>query len=282
MKSDHRHELKSNELAQWIADLPEWARQNSRTILITCGVVVALVLAYAWYHYEKNVASVNRRVQFSEMANQLYAHKRQAAQGGTQGQDLAFTLLQSADSLGQFAGKSRDRAASALAHLKRAEAIRAELHYRPAPTPDQVARQVELAKTSYQQALDKAGDQVSLRAAAQYGLGLCAEETGDQAQARQIYQQIVADARLKGTVAQAAAGYRLKTMDDYTGSVVFRPGPEPVSQPAPAVIAPAGPNAVPTPAGPNAVPVPAGPNVSSAPEPAPVQPPPAGPNAPVR
>lgn len=273
MKSDHRHELKSNELAQWIADLPEWARQNSRTILITCGIVLAVVLGYAWYYYEKNVASVNRRVQFSEMANQLYGRKRQAAQGGIQSQDLAFTLLQSADSLGQFAGKSRDKTMSALAHLKRAEAIRAELHYRPTQTPDNLAQQIDLAKASYQQALDKAGDQVSLRAAAQYGLGLCEEEMGDQAQAREIYQQILADARLKGTVAQAAAGYRLKTLDDYTESIVFRPGPAPAPEPSPVTMAPVDPNAAPTPEGPNVLP---------APEPIVVQPPTPGPNAPVR
>ena len=249
MKSDHRHELKSNELAQWVAEFPEWARQNSRTILITCGIVLAVVLVYAWYLYDKNVASVNRRVRFSEMANQLYGSKRQAARSGTEGKDLSFMLLQSADSLAQFAESTRDKTAAALAYLKRAEAIRSELHYRPTQAPEDLAKQIELAKASYQEALDKAGDQASLGAAARYGLGLCAEETGNQAEAREIYQQIVADARLKGTVAQAAAEYRLKTLADYMDSIVFRPGPEPA--PAPLAAAPQEPNAASTPAGPN-------------------------------
>ncbi len=28
MKSDHRHELKTNELAEWLSNLPQWAKKN--------------------------------------------------------------------------------------------------------------------------------------------------------------------------------------------------------------------------------------------------------------
>ena len=36
MRSDHRHELKTNELADWIAHFPEWANKN-RTSLVGGG-----------------------------------------------------------------------------------------------------------------------------------------------------------------------------------------------------------------------------------------------------
>jgi len=237
MKSDHRHELKTNELAQWVAEFPEWARANSRTIIAGSAIVVAVALVYAWYLYDRNYLSINRRVKLSELTGQLYANKRQAVRSGTEGKDQSFLLLQSADHLTQFAESTGDQTMAGLAYIKRAEAIRSELHYRPNQvSTDDRAKQIELARASYRLALDKAGTQASLKAAAQYGLGLCAEELSDLAQARQIYQQIVADTGLKGTMAEVAARYRLATLADYAGPIVFRPAPEPV--PTPIAVAP--------------------------------------------
>jgi hypothetical protein len=55
---------------------------------------------------------------------------------------------------------------------------------------------------------------------------------GNFARARQIYEEVVANADYDGTVAQAEAEYRLKTMDDYKGKVVFKPAPTPTEQQA--------------------------------------------------
>jgi hypothetical protein len=233
MKSDHRHELKTNELAQWVAEFPQWAQENKRTIITGCAIVVAVVLIYAWFLYDKNVLAVNRRVKLSELTSQLYANKRQAARNAAEGKDLSsLVLLESGNRLAQFAESTGDATMAALAYLKRAEAVRSELHYRLGQvSSEEIAKQIEQAKANYRLALDKAGSQVSLQAAAQYGLGLCAEELSDQAQARQIYQQIVSDPALKGTVAQGAAQYRLDTLADYADPVVFRPTPEPALVP---------------------------------------------------
>jgi len=43
MKAEHRHELKTNELAEWIANLPQWARDNGRMV-IYLSVVAVLVI----------------------------------------------------------------------------------------------------------------------------------------------------------------------------------------------------------------------------------------------
>ncbi len=249
MKSDHRHELKTNELAQWVAEFPQWARENQKTIITVCAVVVAVILLYAWFLYDKNVLAVNRRIKLSELTSQLYGNKVLVARGASEGKDLSSVLLLDVShNLGQFAEGTRDAGMAALAHLKQAEAIRSELHYRSGQVSQaDITKQIEQAKTYYRLALDKAGPQVSLKAAAQYGLGLCDEELSDHAQARQIYQQIVSDPAIKGTVAQKAAQYRLEIMDDYVGSVVFRPAPEPApipvadanqAVPAPVVSAP--------------------------------------------
>ena len=41
MKSDHRHELKTNELAEWLGNLPEWTKENFVTIIIALAPFVA-------------------------------------------------------------------------------------------------------------------------------------------------------------------------------------------------------------------------------------------------
>ena len=44
MKSDHRHELKTNELAEWLGNLPEWTKENLVTIIAVVVVVVVVVV----------------------------------------------------------------------------------------------------------------------------------------------------------------------------------------------------------------------------------------------
>ena len=237
MKSDHRHELKTNDLAQWVAEFPDWARENMRTIIASAAIVVAVILVYTWYLYDRNVLAVSRRVRLSELTARLDGNKRQVVRSGMESKDQSVVLLQSADQLAQFAQSTGDRTMAALACIKRAEAIRAEIHYRAdRVSGEELAKRIELSKACYQEALDKAPSQASLRAAARYGLGLCAEELSDQVEARRIYRQIAADSGLKGTVAQVQANRRLQSMADYAGAIVFKPAPAPV--PAPTFVTP--------------------------------------------
>ena len=63
MKSEHRHELKTNELAEWLNNFPQWAKQNYRTIIYVTVVVVAIIAAYFWKNYQKNVVAVRKQHQ---------------------------------------------------------------------------------------------------------------------------------------------------------------------------------------------------------------------------
>jgi hypothetical protein len=123
---------------------------------------------------------------------------------------------------------------AALALIKRAEALRAELHYGTVEEK-YLTSQTNLAKTSYTQALEKCSTDPSLAAAAKFGLGLCAEELGNFEQARQIYSDITANADFEGTVAVAQANRRLETMADYERKVVFKPAPKPVAPSQPVI-----------------------------------------------
>ena len=60
MKSKHRHELKTNELAEWIANFPQWAQENARMIIFVAVVAVLVIGLACFYWYQKNVVSVRK------------------------------------------------------------------------------------------------------------------------------------------------------------------------------------------------------------------------------
>ncbi|MHC4181202.1 MAG: tetratricopeptide repeat protein, partial [Planctomycetota bacterium] len=228
MKADHRHELKTNELAEWLAHFPEWAKEN-RTTLIAAGAIVAVAIAvYFVRFYRKDVVAVREHVQLTGLVTQVSSQKRAIAQAASQGTDQSIALVPIAQDLQDFAAASRNDRLAALALIKRAEALRTELHYRLTDPPqDELARQIAQAQTSYRQALERASSSPALAAMAQFGLGLCEEELGSFDEAGKAYRAVAENPEYEGTAAQAAAAHRLKTMDDYKGTVVFKPAPEP-------------------------------------------------------
>jgi len=236
MKAEHRHELKTNELVEWLTNLPQWAMENRITLIGAAVVIVVAAGLYFWKVYNKNVVAVQKRVQFTNLASQVSFSKMQILGAQADGRDLSFILLQPAEALKNLAQNATTNEMAAFALIKSAEAIRAELHYRlDAGIPQDLAARIEQAKNSYTQAIEKASSSPSLMAAAQFGLGLCEEELGDFDKAAQIYRQVAEDPNLQATVASAAAKYRLETMADYKQKLSFRPAP----QPAP--VAPIGP-----------------------------------------
>jgi hypothetical protein len=230
MKSDHRHELKTNELADWMAHFPQWFKENTKTIVGVSAVVAVVVAVYGWNKYSTNVLAVGNRAAFTKEVAQLGGIKGQVYQEAMGGKDMSFLLGQSAESLGTLAREENDRYMAAMALIKQAEALRAELHYQTETMAEtSLADQIEQAKASYTQAVEKATGNSSLTSVAQYGLGLCDEELGNLDQAKKIYQGIVADEALDGTVGRAAAQHRLAGLNQYVRAIAFKMAPEPVA-----------------------------------------------------
>lgn len=229
MKSDHRHELKTNELAEWLAHLPQWTKENLKTIVIVLVLLVAVGGFYSWRLYGKNVVKVREQTQFTNLLDQLAGGKMQILQAQTQGRDVSFMLLQPAKGLETFARNIKDDNMAALALIKRAEALRAELHYGTVDEQYLIA-QTNTAKASYAGALERCSENPSLAAAAKFGLGLCEEELGNFEEAKRIYGDIAADSDFDGMTAAVAAKQRLETMDDYKQNLVFKPAPKPPIQ----------------------------------------------------
>jgi tetratricopeptide (TPR) repeat protein len=227
MKAKHRHELKTNELAEWLLNLPQWAKQNLRTIIYVSALIIIVVGAYFWKRYEKNVVMVQRRINLTDLMAGLSQQKLEIIRAQQQERDYSFMLIQVADKLQDGAPAVKNDWMAALALIKRGEALRAELHYRlGAVGKREVTAQMAGAKTAYTEAATLAAGNPSLVAAARFGEGLCEEELGNFEQAQQVYRAIIGNPLFEGTLAAGQAAHRLDIMADYRQKVVFRPPPK--------------------------------------------------------
>jgi tetratricopeptide (TPR) repeat protein len=227
MKSDHRHELKTNELAEWLVNLPQWAKENRTTIVAVVAVIVVVAAIYFWRYYTKNVVLVRQQLQFTGLISQVSQSKRQVLQAHRQGRDLSFILLQPAENLRMFAQNTNNDQMAALAFIERAEAIRVELYYRGGRISEEDFKmQINQAKASYSEAI-RLSPNKTLVSTAKFGLGLCEEELGDFDNAQQIYREIVDNPDFDGSTAKAAAAHRLEIITDYEDGIIFIKAPEP-------------------------------------------------------
>lgn len=227
MKPDHRHELKTNELAEWLANLPQWAKENRTMIIAVVAVIVVAAFIYFWRYYTKNVVLVRQQLQFSGLISQVSQSKLQVLQAHNEGRDLSFILLQPAENLRMFAQKANSDQMAALAFIERAEAIRAELFYRIGQIDkDDLEIQINQAEASYNEAI-RLSPNKTLASTAKFGLGLCEEELGDFDNAQQIYREIVDNPNFDGTTAKAAAAHRLEIIADYKDDIIFIKASEP-------------------------------------------------------
>ncbi|MBN1393127.1 MAG: hypothetical protein JW947_10040 [Sedimentisphaerales bacterium] len=228
MKAEHRHQLKTNELAEWIANFPQWAKKNTTTIIYLAVLAVVVVGVYFWKIYEKKTVATREQVELTNLASQVSLSKPQILLEQARGLDSSYVLIQAADNLQKVAQNTKNEQAAAVAFIKRAEALRTELRYRLGSiSREEVTNQINQAKDSYTKAIEKSSANPSLAAAAKFGLGLCEEELGNFEQARAIYSEMAVNADFEGTVAVEQANQRLRTMADYEQKVVFKPSPKP-------------------------------------------------------
>ncbi|MHC4394732.1 MAG: tetratricopeptide repeat protein [Planctomycetota bacterium] len=238
MKSEHRHELKTNELAEWITEFPQWVKKNLRWIIYITVLVVVVAAAYVWKWHEKNVVLVQRETGLTKLVAEVSNRKIQIIQGQAQGVDTSYTLLQTADNLQVIGENEKNDQMAALAFIKQAEALRMELHYRLGTvSKTDITERIKQAKVCYTKAIEKSSSNPSFMAAAKFGLGLCEEEIENFEKAKQIYHDITANSDFEGTVAMAQAKRRLETMDDYKQKITFKITPKPAA-PKPALTEP--------------------------------------------
>jgi len=234
MKAEHRHDLKTNELAAWLGNMPVWANQNLRTIIYVTVFVVLVVVFAILYPLHKKKVDKQEQGNLTTLLSQLPQQKAFIAQKQMRGEDNSFTLLNLTDGLDGIAKSASSDAVAAMALIKNAEIMRTELQLRFGSISQQdIATQIGKAKENYTKALDtylKRSPNTSLEALAKIGLGLCEEELGNPDGARKLYQEVATGVAFEGSVPAAAAKQRLLAMDSFTEKLVLKPMPRPKLQ----------------------------------------------------
>ncbi len=225
MKSEHRHELQTNELAEFISQLPEYLKKNARTI-IAIVLILAGVISWPILNKKKAASLTKEQIETTNLITQMERGKIESRNAGPA--DFSGAFLISASALEKVAGQAKNDATKALALIKRGQAFRTDLHYKGEEVEKEVvASHIKQARAAYKKALTVAKGNKTLTAMANFGLGLCAEELGQYGKAAEIYKKIAANADFTGTVYPLRAEHRLAIMGDHTDKFFFAKAPEP-------------------------------------------------------
>lgn len=233
MDAEHRHELKTNELAQWLSDFPELAKKNANIII---GVVLIAIGFLTWPMLNR-MASEKGLTQQAETTNSIQMLETDIIKAVTdksedpQAKQQALSmLLVNADTLLEKAGELENPNLAAMARIKAAQTIRTELQLRREDVSvATVEAQIKKASDAYQKAFDGADD-AQIKGLAKLGLGLCSEELGQTEQAAAIYQEILKNDAYAATIVPVQAQKRLDFLAEKSGSVYFAPAPVEVTE----------------------------------------------------
>ena len=226
MDAEHRHELHSNDMVKFIQNFPEYVKDNFMWVL-GCCLIVAAIFTYGpvrGYFESRNLSADASATADLMKLDQSKGMAMQVLQSDPTVADTS--LIVAANTLEVTANNAKTPDLSALASIKRAEAIRASLHYNGEDTEKQlVSGEIEKAKQAYKQAIAKASGNTVLAAKAEFGLGLCAEEVGDYDGAKEIYNKIIDNADYAATAFPRQAEARLSKFAEYQAKFVFVDAP---------------------------------------------------------
>ncbi|MBN2511419.1 MAG: hypothetical protein JXB18_00640 [Sedimentisphaerales bacterium] len=231
MDSKERHELMTNELAEWIAKLPGLIKEY-RNQIIGIGLIIVGLISWPILNRWRAESDTKIQAEVSSVLEQLEMSKlsilRQQQEAATT--DVVSTLLVTANNLEKEADKAPNDDLAAIALIKRGQALRTDLHYRKEwIAEDVISTQIKQAQESYEKALSKAKLPV-IKAMALFGKGLCSEELGQLDQARDLYQKIVSETAFAGTPVAVLAQERINKMADNNAKYTFVD--KPIEQPA--------------------------------------------------
>lgn len=227
MDTEHRHELKTNELADFLARLPDFMQRYSNQIIGVCLILIALLGIPLYKHFRHQSRRSEQIAMVSRIQSAREAMSR-AAQA--EGEVRPASLLESAaEELRAAASSTNQKDLVAIALLESAKLLRAALYLDEQPSPETISANLSKAESACKEAFETA-QSPTLKGLAELALGLCAEEAGQYEQARQVYTQIIQNTAYAGTSVIEQAKRRLDLLDDNAVKVVFAPAPAPEPQ----------------------------------------------------
>jgi tetratricopeptide (TPR) repeat protein len=217
MKTARRQQLRTNELAQSLADLLEYLRRNSGAVLaVVAGAVLVVGLGVYWY-----AARVSA---YEQGWDDFYASQL----AGERSSDARLAEMKA------VAGKYKDPALVATAWAKVGDACIQEAMSGTRSVEEQ-QRLLGEAANAYMTVVNHYPDQLLDVADARFGLAFLAENLQRFDEARNHYQKILDDARFANMPYKAQAEEAIKRLQEISQPVVFAPSP-PATAPATEVI----------------------------------------------
>jgi len=224
MDTEHRHELKTNELVNLLTHFPQFLKNNAN-MLIGIGLIVIGLVTWPLFSRMKQQKVIAEDSKVSKSI-QLIGQDIMAALGAyrekpDQLNPALDTILVNANALMELTSETDNPNLEALAYIKAAQAIRTELQLRKdMVNAETVDAQIQKAQDAYEKASNVAV-MPTMKAMAQFGLGLCAEERGQTQQAAEIYSAITKDESFAATVFPAQAQSRLDALRENAESFTF-------------------------------------------------------------
>ena len=226
MKSEHRHELKTNELAHWLQNLPEWTKNNQKAVILGVSLIAAVILLFTWSGMQEDIQEEN----MADMTGALSTIRQMPLAAALDQMNYTTIVNQTREDLKNALKNSSGPRMEAMALIKTAQINRMDMHLSSNPDQQQLSNSIETAVKQLEKASEKAAGYVTLAAAARFETGLCREELGNFEQAEQIYSDLASDELLNETAAAISARERLKSMEAWSQKVSF---PAPPEKPAP-------------------------------------------------
>lgn len=223
MDAEHRHELKENDLAEFLANIgPWWAKYGNRLLAVVLALAVGLA-AIRWVQSDRATA---REQAWRDLADTTSPDGyRAVAQSHADPSVQALAYLRGADLLLARASAPRQDQA------KTQPAPATDGSTPPAPDETDTSVDLENAALMYQQVLDNAQAHTIFKLNARLGLAAVAENRSDWSQAKRQYDEIIDEAAGGHGAIAHRARTRSAMLDQLKKPVAFRIDPAPTPSP---------------------------------------------------
>lgn len=225
MKSEERHKLKSNELAESLVGIPDYLREHGKRLFTGILVVVLVVVGSVVFRNSRVAAQDNQAILLQSLVAETKAVQRQAVQRAQSGEQTDDLLVESygdsaqslENSLADLSQNSSGSLIAKTASLQKARILRSRLFYTDTPM-SQEKREDLLSQIDaiYNTVLQQSSNDVMALGVAKIGLALVAEDRLQWDQAKQAYRAILDDAQGQwaGTIFPSQASQRLEAITE--------------------------------------------------------------------
>jgi hypothetical protein len=240
MKSEERHKLKTNELAESLSKLPSYLAMHGKNLFMGLLILIAVIVGGAmWWRLHQTeqerlgLMLVNLTVEDTQNRQMAAMRSRDEKAVGS------YIITPVIEGLSELVKQSDGSPISMNAMLQEAETKHSELLFSNQLMTDEQKNEIyKRMESLYQRVLNEYPNNVMGQGGARMGLGLLAEDQQDFEKAKSLYQQIAseADTRFAGTQFPLQAEKRLKLLNDINKPIEFAmaapEAAEPVSGPA--------------------------------------------------